>query len=287
VEQTIIDLYNEYAHTALPRRVFLERLARLAGGTAAAAALLPLLEACSTAAPQVAPTDPRLATERVVYPGATGPIAAYLAKPTHAGGRLPAVIVIHENRGLSPYIEDVARRLALAGYLALAPDSLSPLGGTPPDSDRARDLMRRLDAAQAVQNYVAAIPWLQARPDATGRVGCVGFCWGGGMANQLAVYAPHLTAAAVFYGPAPAAADVPRIRARLLLNIAGHDDWVNPTLPAYEAALRQAGVRYTRYDYPGTSHAFHNDTASARYNQAAAQLAWSRTLAFLAEALKP
>jgi carboxymethylenebutenolidase len=285
MKQEIIKLYDEYTHAPLPRRVFLRRLAQLAGGGAAAAALLPLLEANYARAELVAADDPRLAGERVTYPGASGAMRGYLVKPRAAAGKLPAVLVIHENRGLNPHIEDVARRLAVEGFLALAPDGLSPLGGTPADADQARDLIGKLDPAKTRADYLAALTYLAGRPDVTGKLGVVGFCWGGGMANQVAVHAPALQAAVAFYGATPGAADVPKIRARLLLHYAGLDTRINAGIPAYEAALKQAGTKYGLYLYEGVNHAFHNDTAGARYDKAAAQLAWSRTVAFFKDAL--
>jgi carboxymethylenebutenolidase len=248
-------------------------------------ALLPILENNYARAAIVAPDDARLATSRIAFRGASGDVAAYFAKPKQAPARLPAVLVIHENRGLNPHIEDVARRFAVAGYLALAPDFLSQVGGTPPEEDAARAAHGRIDRAKAVADAVAAVAMLKARPDSTGRVGCVGFCWGGGVANEVAVNAPDLAAAAPFYGPAPKAEDVPRIRARLLLHYAGLDERINAGVPAYEAALKAAGVRYTLHMYAGVNHAFHNDTGGARYDKAAAELAWSRTLAFFKESL--
>jgi carboxymethylenebutenolidase len=285
MKQEIIKLYDEYTHAPLPRRVFLRRLAQLAGGGAAAAALLPLLEANYARAELVTVDDPRLAGERVTYPGASGAMRGYLVKPRAAAGKLPAVLVIHENRGLNPHIEDVARRLAVEGFLALAPDGLSPLGGTPADADQARDLIGKLDPAKTRADYLAALTYLAGRPDASGKLGLVGFCWGGGMANQVAVHAPALQAAVAFYGATPGAADVPKIRARLLLHYAGLDTRINAGIPAYEAALKQAGTKYGLYLYEGVNHAFHNDTAGARYDKAAAQLAWSRTVAFFKDAL--
>jgi carboxymethylenebutenolidase len=284
VDQRIIDLYDEYTHRPLDRRVFLERLAALAGGTAAALALLPLLENDYAHAQQVPPDDPRLRSERVSYPGAAGPVAAYLARP-RGDARAPAVIVVHENRGLSPHIEDVARRFAAAGFVALAPDLLSPLGGTPKDDDRARQMTGELDPSTTVGNLKAATAWLARRPDATGKVGAVGFCWGGGVVNQLAVAEPDLDAAVVFYGTSPKPEQVPGIKAPLLLHYAGLDERVNQSVPAYEQALKAAGKEYTLYRYEGVNHAFHNDVGGARYNEQAAKLAWQRTLDFLKQKL--
>lgn len=281
VDRRIIDLYDEYTHRPLPRRVFLRRLAGLAGGTAAAAALLPVLENNYALAATVDPGDPRLATQSIAYPGATGEIKAYLATPASGARRRAGVIVVHENRGLNAHIEDVARRIALEGFTALAPDLLSPLGGTPASEDEARAAIGRLDRDGAVRDLVAAVGYLKARPDAAGPVGVVGFCWGGLMANLLAVASPDLAAAAPFYGRVPPAAEVPRIKAKLLLHYAGNDAGVNAGIAGYEAALKAANISYEKYVYEGVEHAFHNDTNSARYNKAAAELAWTRTVAFL------
>ena len=284
MDQRIIDLYDEYTHAPLKRRVFLDRLAAMAGGTAAAALLLPLLEHRAVAA-IVAADDARVSAASVTYPGQTGDVKGYLAKPA-AGGRNGAVVVIHENRGLNAHIEDVARRVAVAGFLALAPDLLSPAGGTPADEDKARDLIGKLDAAATVQNLVAAVAWLRKHPDGNGKVGAVGFCWGGGMTNQLAVNDPTLDAAVAYYGPQPDAASAARIKAPLLLHYGALDDRIDAGIPAYKAALDHAGVSYKVYMYEGANHAFNNDTSAARYNAAAAKLAWDRTVAFLTEKLK-
>jgi carboxymethylenebutenolidase len=285
VDSRIIKLYDEYTHKPLPRREFLDRLAKLAGGAAAASALLPVLENNYVAAATVDPGDPRLATERLTYKGATSEVRAYAAMPK-ADVKRPGAIVIHENRGLNPHIEDVARRLTVEGYTALAPDLLSPSGGTPSDADAARDATGRLDQAATVANLVAAVAYLKSRPDATGKVGVVGFCWGGGFVNLLAEASPDLTAAVPFYGLAPPAVGVKNIKAKLLLHYAGNDERINATVPGYEEALKASGVSYTKYVYPGVEHGFHNDTAGPRYNKEAAQLAWSRTVAFLNETLK-
>jgi carboxymethylenebutenolidase len=285
MDQRIIDLYDEYTHAPLERRVFIKRLAALAGSTAGAMALLPLLESNYAFAVTVPPDDARIDASRIAYPGASGPIRAYLAKPK-ATAKLPAVVVIHENRGLTPHIEDVARRVAVEGFVALAPDLFSPFGGTPADDDAARQVFTKVKPGTAVANLVEGVSYLRKRADATGKIGCVGFCWGGGMANDLAVNVPDLTAAVAFYGGQPAAADVPKIGAKLLLHYAGNDNRINAGIPAYEAALKSAGVSYTKYVYEGTQHAFHNDTAGARYNKEAAELAWSRTIEFLHAALE-
>ncbi|MFO1056224.1 MAG: dienelactone hydrolase family protein [Dongiaceae bacterium] len=284
MDQRLIDLYDDYTHRHLDRRLFLERAARLAGGSAAAAALLPLLQANAAAAGQVPTDDDRLQSGRVEFPGAAGPVKGYLARPK-GDARLPGIVVIHENRGLNPHIEDVARRAALAGFVALAPDLLSGSGGTPADEQAAMAGIKALDRGQAAAELKAAIAWLRGRPDATGKVGAVGFCWGGGMANLLAT-ASDIDAVTVFYGAVPAADAVARIKAPLLLNYAGLDTRINADLPAYEAALKKAGVRYTLYVYEGVNHAFHNDTSAARYDATAAKLAWQRTIAFFDATLK-
>ncbi len=280
MDQRIIDLYDEYTHAPLERRVFIKRLTALAGSTAGAMALLPLLESNYAFAATVPPNDARIEASHVTYAGASGAIRAYLARPKGVA-RLPAVVVIHENRGLTPHIEDVARRAAIEGFVALAPDMLSPFGGAPADEDAARQLFTKVDPATALADLVAGVSYLRARADASGKIGCIGFCWGGGMANALAVNVPDLAAAVPFYGIQPAAADVPRIKAKLLLHYAGKDDRINAGIAAYEAALQAAGASYTKHVYAGTQHAFHNDTAGERYNKDAAELAWRRTLEFL------
>jgi carboxymethylenebutenolidase len=280
MDRRIIKLFDEYTHKPLERRTFLERLAVLTGGSAAAYALLPVLENNYAHAARVDPADPRLATSTIGYPGATGEVLAYLAIPKAGPPKRAGVIVIHENRGLNPHIRDVARRVAVEGFTALAPDALSPVGGTPSDEDDARAAIGRLDRDAAVRNFVVAIGYLKSRPDAAGPVGAVGFCWGGGMVNLLAVAAPDLAAGAPFYGVVAPTADVARIKAKLQLHFAGYDPRINAGIPEYEAALKSAGVAYEKFVYEGTDHAFHNDTGAARYNKAAAELAWSRTIAF-------
>lgn len=285
MDKRIIDLYDEYTHTPLDRRTFLERLAALTGGMGAALALVPLLEANRAAAAQVPPDDRRLQAEEVSLPGPGVELRAYLARPT-AAGPAPAVLVIHENRGLNPHIEDVTRRVALAGYAALAPDFLSPLGGTPANEDLAREQIGKLDVDQTLQNALAAVKWLRARERSTGRVGAVGFCWGGGLVGRLATADPKLDAAVVFYGRVPPLVDVPRIKAALLLHYAGRDERINADVPAFQKALDAAGVRYTLNMYEDAEHAFHNDTSAARYDAAAAGLAWQRTVEFFERTLK-
>jgi len=285
MDKRIIDLYDEYTHVPLDRRGFLERLATLTGGMGAALALMPLLQANSAAAAVVAVDDNRLETQRVSVRGATGELRGYLARPS-ATDVLPAVLVIHENRGLNPHIDDVARRAALAGYVALAVDFLSPSGGTPANEDQARELIGKLDPEQTLQNALASTDWLRADERSTGRVGAVGFCWGGGLVGQLAVADPKLNAAVVFYGRVPPLADIPNIRAELLLHYAGNDARINADVPAFEKALQAAGVHYALHMYSGVEHAFHNDTSAARYNEAAAQRAWQLTVEFFDRTLK-
>jgi carboxymethylenebutenolidase len=285
MDQRIIDLYDEYTHTPLDRRVFLARLAQLTGSTAAAMALVPLLEANQAGAALAPPDDPKLETGRVTYLGATGEIKAYTSRPKGAT-KLPGVIIIHENRGLNPHIEDVTRRMALEGFLALAPDLLSPSGGTPANEDTAREMIGKLDAQQTVQNLVAAIAFLEAHAQGNGKVGAVGFCWGGGMVGELAVNAPALDAGVVYYGRQPKAADVEKIKAPLLLQYAGLDARINEGIPAFEEALKKANKPYTLYVYEGANHAFNNDTSEARYHKPTAEQAWARTVAFLKEHLK-
>jgi carboxymethylenebutenolidase len=285
MDQRIIDLYDEYTHEFLDRREFLKKLSILVGGAAAANALLPLLENNNARAEIVPEDDPRLQTNNITYPGATGEVRAHFARPK-GDEKLSGVVVIHENRGLNPHIEDVTRRVALEGFLAIGPDALSPLGGTPEDSDKARALIRKLDSQSTVQNYVAAVRYLKTHPASTGKVGVIGFCWGGGMANQVAVNSPDLSAAVPYYGRQPAAEEVPKIKASLLLHYAGDDERINKGIPAFEAALKKASVDYKIYMYEGAKHAFNNDTSAARYNKEAAQLAWQRTISFLKEKLK-
>jgi carboxymethylenebutenolidase len=285
MDQKIIDLHNEYTHGLLERREFLKKLTVLAGGAAAAYALLPLLENNYAKAEIVPKNDPRLYTETIEYPGATGAVRASLARPK-GDAKLPGVIVIHENRGLNPHIEDVTRRVALEGFLAIAPDALSPLGGTPDDSDEARTLIRKLDKGSTLKNYLAAVKYLKKHPKSTGKVGVIGFCWGGGMANQVAVNSPDLSAAVPYYGSQPAAENVSKIKASLLLHYGGLDERINKGISPFEAALKAAAIDYKLYMYEGAKHAFNNDTRAARYHKEAAQLAWQRTISFLNQKLR-
>lgn len=285
MDQKIIDLYDEYTHTPLERRVFLARLAGLTGSAAAALTLVPLIESNYARAATVPTDDRRLDIGRTTYLGATGEIKAYMVRPKGAA-KLPAVIVIHENRGLNAHIEDVTRRVALEGFFALAPDLLSPLGGTPADEDAARDMIGKLDRKLMVQNAVSAVPFFKKHANGNGKVGVVGFCWGGSPAGQVAVDAPDLDAAVVYYGQQPNASEVEKIRAPLLLHYASLDARINAGIPAFVDALKKANKNYAMYMYEGANHAFNNDTSEVRYHKQAAEQAWSRTIAFFKENLK-
>jgi carboxymethylenebutenolidase len=287
--QDLINLYDDYAHGRVDRRSFLERASRFAVGGLTAAALLDLLSPNYALAEQVKKDDTRVQSAYADYdsPQGAGKMRGLLARPANATGKLPGVLVIHENRGLNPYIEDVTRRVALAGYLAFAPDALFPLGGYPGNDDQGREMQAKRDQAQMTEDFVAAARWLESHAGCNGQLGVVGFCYGGAMANTLAVRLPDVIRAAVpFYGRQPAAEDVPKIKAALLIHNAEHDARVNEGWPAYETALKKADVRYTAHMYPGANHGFHNDT-TPRYDAAAANLAWDRTIAFFDEILKP
>jgi carboxymethylenebutenolidase len=232
----------------------------------------------------VSEDDPRLHVENINYPGETGDVLAHYARPK-GDGKLPGVVVIPEIWGLVPHIEEVARRVALEGFLAIAPDPLSPLGGTPDDVDEARTMMRELDSQETTKNLVAAVEYLKTRPQASGKVGVTGFCWGGGMTNHVAVNSPDVQAAVPFYGRQPASEDVPKIKASMLIHYAGDDERINAGIPEFEAALKEASIEYKIHMYEGAKHAFFNDT-SARYHEEAAKLAWERTIAFFKDKLK-
>ncbi len=285
ITQAMIDAYDEYTHLTLDRRGFMEKLTKLAGSGAAAATIAPLLSANPAAAEIVAPDDARLTGTDVTWAGGQGEMMGYLVHPTDQSGKLPTVIVIHENRGLNPHIRDVARRIALEGFVALAPDFLSPLGGTPADEDKAREMFGQLDAAQTAANGVATVAFLKDHELGNGKVGAVGFCWGGGTVNALAVATPELDAGVAYYGRQAEAADVPKIEAALLLHYAGQDERINAGIDAYKEALEAAGTDYTIHVYDGVQHAFNNDTSAARYDEAAAKLAWERTIAFFKDKL--
>jgi carboxymethylenebutenolidase len=285
MHQEIMELVEKYSLGSFDRRQFLKKLATVAGGAAAAHSLLPLVERNSAGAQFTAKDDARLIAEDMKYSGETGEVRANFVRPK-GDAKLPGVVVIHENRGLNAHIEDVTRRIALEGFLAMAPDALSPLGGTPQDSEKAPELIRELDKEKTIKNYLAAIKYLKTHPLSNGKVGVVGFCWGGAMANQVAVHSQDVVAVVPYYGAAPAPEDVPKIRASLLLHYAGLDERINSGIPAFEAALKKASVDYKIYIYEGAQHAFNNDTAPGRYNKDAAQLAWQRTISFLKEKLK-
>jgi len=288
VDRRIIDLYNEYVHSALPRREFLTRLASIAGSAAAAMAILPFIEPNYAQARQIEPDDKRLKTERVQYNGPNGPVKAYTAKPAKLGKRdkLPGILVVHENRGLNEHIEDVARRAALGGYFAIAPDGLSSAGGAPADQEAARDLFAKTDGARIAGDILAAVPWLAADPLNNGKIGVVGFCYGGGIALRSAIETVGVDAAVAFYGKQLSADETKRLKVPVMLHYAGDDERINAGIPEFRAALDAVGVPYSLNMYPGTQHGFHNDSSAARYNEAAAKLAWSRTMDFFDTYLK-
>jgi len=279
VNHDIIDLHDQFTHDGIDRRTFFGRMGQLVGGSTAAFALLPLLGSDDAQAPVVPDDDKNLVTGRVEYDAPGGKIAAYRARPKAAGKR-PAVIVIHENRGLTPHIQDVARRVALEGFIALAPDLLTPLGGTPTDETQATKLIGSLNADETVARLAAAVKFLATQPDATGKVGVVGFCWGGGMVNSLAAAGTSLNAGVAYYGRQLPAADVPKVTAPLLLHYGALDQRINAGIADFEAALKANKKVYELYMYDGADHAFNNNTNAARYNKAAADLAWRRTIAF-------
>jgi carboxymethylenebutenolidase len=287
-DQELLDLYDGYAHNQIDRRGFLSGATKFAVGGVTAAVLLDNLSPNYAWAQQVAKDDARISTEYIEYSSPKGyeTIRGYLVRPADATGKLPAVLVVHENRGLNPYIEDVARRLGVAGFLALAPDALTPLGGYPGNDDDGREMQKQLDRGKITEDFIAAAQYLKAHPECSGKVGVVGFCFGGSMANTLAVRIPDVVTAAVpFYGGQPAAEDVPKIKAPLLLHYASLDQRINAGWPDYEAALKKAGTNYTAYMYEGVNHGFHNDT-TPRYDEAAATLAWQRTIDFFNETLR-
>jgi carboxymethylenebutenolidase len=280
MDQRIIDLYDDFTHGGMSRRSFLDKLAALAGSTAAASAILPILQNNYAMAQTVQENDPRITTEMVDIPGAQG-LKGYLVKPKTGADKLPTVIVIHENRGLNPHIKDVTRRMATEGFLALGLDYLSPMGGTPADEDKGREMIGQLKQPDVIAYGKAAVAYLKGRPDGNGKVSAIGFCWGGGAVNNLAVNEPNLNAGVAYYGGQPKAEDVPKIQGAIMLHYGGLDERINAGIPAYEAALKQAGKTYEIYVYEGANHAFNNDTNAARYDKEAADLAWSRTVGFL------
>lgn len=282
----LLELYDFYAHGRITKREFLDRAGKYAVGGLTAAAILSQMSPDYALAQQVAPDDPAIEAERITYPSPDGhgDVNGLLVRPAGVDGKVPAVVVVHENRGLNPYIEDVARRLGKAGYLALAPDGLTSVGGYPGNDDEGRALQEKVDPVKLMNDFFAAVDFLQGHEGSTGKVGIVGFCYGGGVANAAAVAIPNLAAAVPFYGRQPAAEDVPRINAPLMLHYAGLDERINAGWPAYEAALKENGKTYQAFIYDGVNHGFHNDT-TPRYDEAAATLAWDRTLGFFAETL--
>lgn len=284
MDSRIIKLYDEYTHKPLSREVFLKRLAKLTGSTALAMTVLPLLEGNYAQATTV--LEDNITVEELSYPSKAGDVKALFAKPKDATGKLGAVVVIHENRGLNAHIKDVTKRVAQAGFIALGIDALSPFGGTPKDEDKGRELIGKLDDQENLQRYLDGLNYLRERDDANGKTACVGFCWGGGMANDLAVHDPLLNAAVAYYGRQAPADQVGRIKAKLLLHYAGLDERINAGIPAYEEALKKNNIDYQIQIYEGVNHAFNNDTSAARYDEQAAKLAWERTLALFTETLK-
>jgi carboxymethylenebutenolidase len=284
ITQDMIALFDDYTHLSLDRRKFMDNLAKMAGSMTAAVSIAGLMAADAKAQGLSAEDDPNLDIADVTYPGAKGEMKGYLAVPK-AAGPFPAVIVVHENRGLNAHIKDVARRMALEGFVALAPDYLSDLGGTPANEDDARNLFQQLTPADVAANGVATIAYLKTVPKSTGKVGAIGFCWGGGTVNNLAVASPDLLAAVPYYGGQPRPEDVPKIKARIMAHYGGLDERINAGIPAFEEALKAAGIDHQIFVYDGANHAFNNDTSAARYDKAVADLAWSRTVAFFKETL--
>ena len=286
MNQEIKTLYEDYRQGRTNRRDFLRKLAIVVGGSTAAMALLPVLEENDREISISGQADEDPKTEFIKFTGETGEVKGFLAWPK-TGKKFPAVLIIHENRGLQPHIQDVTRRMAKEGFLALAPDALSPLGGTPVnDMDKAVALIGQLDKDKTIKNFVAAVKYLKTQPLSTGKVGCTGFCWGGGMTNQVAVNCPDLDAAVPYYGMQPTAEQVPSIKAPIMAHYAGDDTRINQGIPAFEEALKKNNKEYQIFMYDGAQHAFNNDSNPERYNEKAAKLAWSRTIAFFKEKLK-
>jgi carboxymethylenebutenolidase len=286
MDQRIINLFDEYTHKPLKREDFLAKLTKLAGGTAAAMAILPMLEGKYAFANQVSEEDEDLAMEDILYTSKNCTMKGYLVMPKNAKGKLGAVLVVHENRGLTPHIKDVTRRVAKAGFIALGIDALSPFGGTPANEDEGRAMFPKLDPAQNIENIKSGLDYLRALKNSNKKTGCLGFCWGGAIANAMAVSDPLLHAAVPYYGRQAATVDVPKMKAKLMLQYAGMDERVNEGIPAYEAALKENKIDYKLYIYEGAQHAFNNDSSPARYNAEVAKLAWDRTIAFFKEELK-
>jgi carboxymethylenebutenolidase len=287
VKQEVFDLYDDYAHSRINRRDFMQRLSVYAVGGLTVAGLMSFLMPDYKNTLQVKSDDPRITSEYIYYesPKGGGKIKALLSKPVDAKGKPGGIVVVHENRGLNPYIEDVAKRAALAGFITVAPDALTPLGGYPGNDDAGREMQAKLDKNQMLEDFISAYGYLKNDMDCNGKVGVVGFCFGGWIANMMAVDIPGLSAAVPFYGSQPAAEDVPKIQSPLLLQYAGLDTRITDGAPAYEAALKANGKAYTAYVYPNVNHGFHNDT-TPRYDKAAAELAWQRTIDFFKEKLQ-
>ena len=286
MDQRVIDLYNNYIHGSMPRRDFLNRLAGIAGSVAAASLILPLIEPSDAYAQQIDPKDRTLKTQYVEYGGTKGAVRAYVAKPAKAKKPLPCLLIIHENRGLNAHIEDVARRAALAGYIAVAPDGLSFAGGAPSDQEKARDLFAATDRVTIDGDIIAGIAYLASRSDSNGKIGAVGFCYGGGMALRCAAERTEVNAAVCFYGSALNAEQILKVKAPLMMHYAGTDERINAGIDAFRAALDAQKIAYSLNMYPGTQHGFHNDSSTARYDVAAAKLAWARTIDFFDSVLK-
>ena len=283
----VLRLFDGYVHGSLSRRDFIDRAAKFAVGGFTAAAMLEALKPNFAWAQQVAKDDARIHAEYLDYPSpqGSGKMRGYFFRPAKAGGKLPTIVVIHENRGLNPYIEDVARRLALLNYVAFAPDALTPVGGYPGDEDKAREMFAKQDAAKRTEDLMTGVTFAKSRPESNGKIGAIGFCFGGGMVNAMAVRFPDLAAGVPYYGVQPPAADVPKINAALMIHYAGNDPRINDGWPAYEKALKANGKKYEMFTYPNTEHGFHNDT-TPRYDEAAAKLSWQRTVDFFARNLR-
>jgi len=283
----VLRLFDGYVHGSLSRRDFIDRAAKFAVGGFTAAAMLEALKPNFAWAQQVAKDDARIHAEYLDYPSpqGSGKMRGYFVRPAKAGGKLPTIVVIHENRGLNPYIEDVARRLALLNYVAFAPDALTPVGGYPGDEDKAREMFAKQDAAKRTEDLMTGVTFAKSRPESNGKIGAIGFCFGGGMVNAMAVRFPDLAAGVPYYGVQPPAADVPKINAALMIHYAGNDPRINDGWPAYEKALKANGKKYEMFTYPNTEHGFHNDT-TPRYDEAAAKLSWQRTVDFFARNLR-
>ena len=283
----VLRLFDGYVHGSLSRRDFIDRAAKFAVGGFTAAAMLEALKPNFAWAQQVAKDDARIHAEYLDYPSpqGSGKMRGYFVRPAKAGGKLPTIVVIHENRGLNPYIEDVARRLALLNYVAFAPDALTPVGGYPGDEDKAREMFAKQDAAKRTEDLMTGVTFAKSRPESNGKIGAIGFCFGGGMVNAMAVRFPDLAAGVPYYGVQPPAADVPKINAALMIHYAGNDPRINDGWPAYEKALKANGKKYEMFTYPNTEHGFHNDT-TPRYDEAAAKLSWQRTVDFFAKNLR-